>query len=71
MSTNLVVSIEHRFDRTPDGAVWTQTMFARPFWSRYLAVFDAVRVVARLREVAAVPETWQRADGKGVSFAAL
>ncbi len=71
MSATLVVSIEHRFDRTPDGAIWTQTMFARPFWSRYLAVFDAVRVVARLREVATVPETWQRADGDGVSFAAL
>ncbi len=71
MSANLVISIEHRFDRTPDGAVWTQTMFARPFWSRYLAVFDTVRVVARLRAVASVPETWQRADGEGVSFAAL
>ncbi|MDQ2784842.1 MAG: glycosyltransferase family 4 protein [Chloroflexota bacterium] len=71
MSTNLVVSMEHRFDRTPDGAIWTQTMFARPFWDRYLAVFDTVRVVARLHVVASVPETWQRADGEGVSFAAL
>ncbi|MDQ6832899.1 MAG: glycosyltransferase family 4 protein, partial [Chloroflexota bacterium] len=71
MSANLVISIEHRFDRTPDGAVWTQTMFARPFWSRYLTVFDTVRVIARLRAVASVPETWQRADGEGVSFAAL
>jgi len=69
--TTLVVSIEHRFDQTPDGTVWTQTMFARPFWSRYLAVFDHVRVVARLRAVATAPETWQRADGDGVSFAAL
>ncbi len=68
---NLVVSIEHRFDQTPDGMVWTQTMFARPFWSRYLTVFDHVRVVARLHAVASVPETWQRADGDGVSFAAL
>ncbi|MDQ6908443.1 MAG: glycosyltransferase family 4 protein [Chloroflexota bacterium] len=68
---NLVVFIEHRFDQTPDGAVWTQTMFARPFWSRYLDVFDHVRVVARLRTVATVPGTWQRADGDGVSFAAL
>jgi glycosyltransferase involved in cell wall biosynthesis len=68
---NVVVSTEHRFDRTPDGAVWTQTMFARPFWSRYLSVFDHVRVVARVREAPYVPETWQRADGDGVSFAAL
>jgi glycosyltransferase involved in cell wall biosynthesis len=68
---NVVVTIEHRFDRTPDGSVWTQTMFARPFWSRYLGIFDGVRVVARVREVSAVPEGWQRADGDGVSFVAL
>ncbi len=68
---NLVVTLEHRFDRTPDGAVWTQTMFARPFWSRYLEVFDAVRVVARVRDVPEVPDGWQRADGEGISFAAL
>ncbi|MGI8856817.1 MAG: glycosyltransferase family 4 protein [Thermomicrobiales bacterium] len=67
----VVVSLEHRFDRTPDGAIWTQTMFACPFWSRYLQVFDHVRVVARVRDVPAVPEGWQRADGAGVSFAAL
>ncbi len=24
---NVVLASEHRFDRTPDGAVWTQTMF--------------------------------------------
>jgi hypothetical protein len=68
---NLVLTIEHRFDRTPDGTVWTQTMFARPFWSRYLGVFDAVRVVARVRDVPTVPAGWQRADGDGVSFVAL
>jgi glycosyltransferase involved in cell wall biosynthesis len=68
---NVVVTIEHRFDRTPDGKVWTQTMFARPFWSGYLAAFDAVRVVARVRDVPSVPEGWQRADGDGVSFAPL
>lgn len=68
---NLCITSEHRFDRTPDGAIWTQTMFARPFWSRYLAVFDHVRVIARVREVAAAAAGWQRADGDGVSFCAL
>lgn len=66
---NLVVILEHRFDCTPDGQLWTQTAFAYAFWQRYLTVFDHVRVVARVRDVARVPSDWQRADGEHVSFA--
>ncbi len=65
---NVTISLEHRFDRTPDGAVWTQTMFAHPFWTRYLEVFDSVRVLARVRPVREVPGDWIRADGEQVSF---
>jgi glycosyltransferase involved in cell wall biosynthesis len=68
---NLIVSLEHHFSRTPDGAVWTQTQFPYKFWTRYLAVFDQVQVVARVRDVAVIPEDWQSADGQGVSFAAV
>lgn len=68
---NVVVTLEHRFDRTPDGAVWTQVAFPYSFWMRYLEVFDTVRVVARVREVPAAPSDWKRADGDRVSFAAL
>jgi glycosyltransferase involved in cell wall biosynthesis len=65
---NLIVTFEHRFDRTPDGAVWTQTETPYSFWIRYLSVFDHVRVVARVRDVPSVPPDWKRADGEGVSF---
>lgn len=64
----VVVSIEQRFHRTPDGTYWTQTMGAYQFWTRYLDVFDQVSVVARVRDVDAVPPDWVRADGEGVSF---
>ncbi|MCI0461836.1 MAG: glycosyltransferase family 4 protein [Gemmataceae bacterium] len=66
---NVVVSLEHRFDRTPDGSVWTQTQFAYPFWAPYLNIFEGVRVVARVRDVESAPAGWVRADGEGVSFA--
>ncbi len=66
---NLLLTLDHRFDRTPDGAVWTQTTFAHSFYKRYLEVFDHVRVIARIREVESVPSRWKRADGEGVSFA--
>jgi len=68
---NLIVTAEYRFDRTPDGVVWTQTGYAHSFWRRYLTVFDHTRVVARVRKVSSVPSDWQRADGEGVSFAAV
>ena len=68
---NVVVTLEHRFDSTSDGRVWTQTTFAHSFWKRYLDVFDHVRVVARVRQVPSVPDDWKRADGEGVSFVAV
>lgn len=66
---NLIVTLEQRFEATPDGKVWTPGQCAHPFWRRYLEVFSHVRVVARVRRVAAVPPGWTRADGPGVSFA--
>jgi glycosyltransferase involved in cell wall biosynthesis len=68
---DIVINLEHRFDRTPDGSIWTQGPFARSFYSQYMRVFDRVRVIARVREVDSVPANAQRADGGGVSFHAL
>jgi glycosyltransferase involved in cell wall biosynthesis len=68
---NLVVSVEHRFDQTPDGAVWTQTQFAHASWSPYLQVFDSLRVVARVRAIDQPSDGWKRADGDGVTFASV
>jgi glycosyltransferase involved in cell wall biosynthesis len=67
----VVITLEHRFDRTPDGAVWTIVTCPYSFWQRYLEVFDGVVVVARVRDVPSVPPDSKRADGEGVSFAAV
>jgi glycosyltransferase involved in cell wall biosynthesis len=67
----VVITLEHRFDRTPDGAVWTMVTSPYSFWQRYLEVFDRVCVVARVRDVPSVPADCKRADGEGVSFAAV
>jgi L-malate glycosyltransferase len=66
-----IITLEHRFDRTPDGRVWTQTTFPYSFWQRYLKVFDRVCVVARIRDVPSVDSDWQIANGDMVSFAAI
>ena len=67
----VIVTLDYRFDRTPDGRVWAQTIFPYSFWSRYLQVFDSVRVVARVRDVPNVPSDSKEANGERVSFAAI
>lgn len=65
---NVLVALEHRFNRLPDGSVWTNTFFARSFFERYLAVFTSVSVVARTAEVDSVPSTAKRVDGDGIAL---
>ena len=68
---NLTVVLEHRYDRTPDGQVWTPGMHDYAFWKRYLMVFERVQVVARMREVPSVDASMRPAGGEGVSFTAV
>jgi len=67
----VMVTTEHRFVRTPDGAVWTGTVYDYPYWQNYLAVFEEVQVVARVKEMETVNGSHRRADGPKVSFAAI
>lgn len=67
----VVVTLERRFERTPDGAVWTRGDGAYRVWSRYLSAFSEVSVVARAREVPAPAEGSSRVDGPRVGVAAL
>lgn len=66
---NVVVALEARFDRTPDGHIWADASFEYSFWQRYLDVFEQVRIAARVRNVTRPPTHGLQADGPGVSFA--
>ena len=66
---NVMVTLECRFDRAPDGTVWSSWgQFLYPFFARYLEIFDQVFVAARLKNADRVLDGWKRADGPGVSF---
>jgi glycosyltransferase involved in cell wall biosynthesis len=67
----LSVVLEKRFIGAPDGTIWTDAGFAYSFWKRYLEVFDHVKVIARVRVVNAASSDLNRADGQGISFAAI
>ncbi len=66
-----MIALEHRFLGTPDGAVWTDGTYPRPFWDRYLAAFDAVTVLARVRRVDRPAPEWRRVDDSVVRVHAL
>jgi len=54
---DLVVALEERFARTPDGAYRTATSYPRAFWDRYLSVFDRVRIACRVLDVLRIDRT--------------
>ncbi len=65
---NVVVTLEHRFYRTPDGRIWTNGSHAYPFWTRYLAEFDRVKVTARVADISTAGPAYRLASGAGVEF---
>jgi len=67
----VVVALETRFSRTPDGAVWTRGWLDETFWQRYLDVFDEVNVAARVESVREAPTDAKRADGPRILCADL
>jgi len=62
----LVITTQNRYDRTPDGAVWSSTGMAYGYWTRYLDAFEQVQVTARLRAVPQAGPGAVRADGDRV-----
>jgi glycosyltransferase involved in cell wall biosynthesis len=64
----VMVSSEHRFHRTPDGRVWTDSQCPYGFWRRYLEVFDHVDVLARVAPAGAPRSGWREATGPDVTF---
>ncbi len=64
----LIVADAHLY-RTPDGKIWTETVYGYDFWKRYLTEFDQIHVAARMKEAAYEEvENYLRSDGPDVLF---
>lgn len=59
---------EMHFVRCPDGRVYSTGVAVYRWWTEYLAVFDEVLVVARVKPVAEMHPPERLAEGPGVSF---
>lgn len=62
------IVIEQRFYCCNDGKYWTENSFPFAFWQRYLSVFSAVNIVARVNHISQPEYNWHRVDGDSVSF---
>lgn len=66
---NVVVTTEQHFERTPDGGIWTPGSFS--VWARYLDVFDSLRIVARVRNVAVPPPGFRPVNRGNITFTSI
>ncbi len=65
--TSLRVALEQHFVEV-EGWIYTDIAFGYDYWREYLAVFESVHPIARVRVARDVPDGWIRADGPGVHF---
>lgn len=66
----LVATGAHIF-RTPDGKYWAKSIYGYNFWTRYLDVFDSVRIVARVKDVQSIDSKKLLVDGDGVEVVGI
>lgn len=66
---NVLVAVDAQLFMTPDGKVWSKTIYGYDFWKRYLDVFERVTVASRLGKAEySQVEGYLRSDGDNVSF---
>lgn len=64
----LLVACDAHIFKTNDGKYWCGAIYDYKFWTRYLGVFDSVRVAARVKLVSDVEKKWKRVDGENVEI---
>lgn len=67
----LLVATDAHIFRTPDGNHWAKSIYGYSFWTRYLEVFDSVRIVARVKEVEDIDSKKLLVDGDGVDVVGI
>ena len=67
----MLLTSEARFERAPDGVIWGPAAYGRALWSRYLEVFSAVVIAARVADVQRVTPGSVEASLTEVQFCRL
>ncbi|PML12522.1 glycosyltransferase family 4 protein [Vibrio breoganii] len=61
------VALEHRFYQY-EGSIYTKLSFPYSYWQDYLGFFDKVIIVARVKEVSGIDESYKLVTGDNVKF---
>jgi glycosyltransferase involved in cell wall biosynthesis len=67
----VLLTSEARFERTPDGVVWGPAAYGRALWCRYLEIFSAAVIAARVTDVRKVTPGLVEASLPDTRFCAL
>jgi glycosyltransferase involved in cell wall biosynthesis len=67
----ILLTSEARFERAPDGTVWASAASGSTIWNRYLEVFSAVKLAARMVDVQYPSAGCVQASTPGLTFCAL
>ena len=67
----LLVATDAHIFKTPDGKHWAKSIYGYNFWTRYLEVFDSVRIVARVKNVQEIDSKKLLVDGDGVEIVGI
>lgn len=62
----LLVATDAHIFQTPDGCFWCKSIYGYDFWTRYLNIFDQVKIVARVKSVLNLEGRKLRVDGLNV-----
>lgn len=62
----LLVATDAHIFQTPDGKHWCKSIYGYDFWTRYLSVFDDVKIVARVKKVKSIEGKKLLVDGNNV-----
>ena len=62
----LMVATDAHIFRTPDGKYWSKNIYEYKFWTRYMNVFEEVRIVARVKDISKKSDKLAALDGPGV-----
>lgn len=68
----VLITTHAKMFRTPDGSIWTDSVYGYEFFIRYLEVFEEVRVVTRMKDIEPSDVGKMiKVDGNNIEFYAL
>ena len=64
----LLVTTDAHIMKAPDGSYWNKNIYRYSFWTRYMNVFDTVRIASRVKYVQDIDPNWKRVDGDHIEI---